>query len=213
VDLSGSLEVARGSPAAIVGLSPARPAGSNGRRHVSAMGLAPAPGIPALLLAGRRLGVSSGSLVLPLSAHSSSTRKRARALPPGAGAPSFRVERASTVARSRRAVRRERKGSSIEESDRLHPGSPPLNRARFLPYPAWETRASEFSAEISEISAENSVNIARTSRKNAGANRIAPIPVLADKCLPFLAFAQEPRVNCARMSARNADAIDSHRKI
>jgi hypothetical protein len=31
--------------------------------------------------------------------------------------------------------------------------------------------------------------------------------------LPFLAFAQKPRVNCARMSARNADAIDSHRKI
>jgi hypothetical protein len=75
------------------------------------------------------------------------------------------------------------------------------------------TPAPKISAETSEISAEISVNIARTSRKNAVANRIALIPVLAGNSLPRLAFAEKCRAGTARMPGRNADASDSHRKI
>jgi hypothetical protein len=57
------------------------------------------------------------------------------------------------------------------------------------------------------------VNIARTSRKNAVANRIALILVLPGNSLPRLAFAEKSGAAAARTPARNANASDSHRKI
>ncbi|HKB70311.1 MAG TPA: hypothetical protein VKH46_05660 [Thermoanaerobaculia bacterium] len=76
-----------------------------------------------------------------------------------------------------------------------------------------ENSAPEFSADASEISAEISVNIARTSRKNAVANRIALIIVLPDNSFSLHAFHERTAADATRTPARNADAIDSHRKI
>jgi len=76
-----------------------------------------------------------------------------------------------------------------------------------------EKLVPEFSAELSEISAEIPVNIARSSRKIAVPNRIALIPVLPHKSLGIHAFPRESRVNAARSPERNDDASDSHRRM
>jgi hypothetical protein len=69
------------------------------------------------------------------------------------------------------------------------------------------------SAASSEISAENPVKIARTSRKIAAANRIAQIPVRHDKSFCLGDFAKNPSVWPRRSPRRNVDASDSHREI
>jgi hypothetical protein len=71
----------------------------------------------------------------------------------------------------------------------------------------------KISAASSEISAENPVKIARTSRKIAAANRIAQILVRQDKSIHFDGFAKKPSVLPRRRPPRNGDASDSHRRI